>query len=361
MRVLHGTYEIAGQGMALAEGLRRIGVEAKSFAYRKDWSGRVPDEIVDIDRMSFPARQAAKREAFARHAREFDVFHFHFGTSFEWIPLPFDLPNLRMLDVPKLKRMGKTVVMHFHGCEVRNRALMMERHPGTATCAECDPFCKPVEQRFYLRRASEHADRVFYSTLDLGESVPGGVQLPLAIDAARWEAAGDAFAPSRSGEAPRDGVHGPVVIAHAPTKYQLIKGTRHVEAAVQALRATFPRLELRMIDNIPWEEMPRALAECDLLVDQLFMGWYGLLAIEGMSLGKPVVCALRPEFAATAPDCPIVSAAPATLAAVLAPLIANPSLREDLGHRGRAYARAHHDLAVVARTLKGHYEEIVGR
>jgi len=244
---------------------------------------------------------------------------------------------------------------------------MLERHPGAATCAECDPFCKPVEQRFFLDRARRYADRVFYSTLDLGESVPGGVQLPLAIDAARWEAEGEAFAAGAAGAAaagsaaaPRDGVHGPVVIAHAQTQ-RLIKGTRHVEAAVAELKATFPRLELRMIERVPWAEMPRTLAGCDLVVDQLFMGWYGLLAIEGMSLGKPVVCAMRPEFAAMAPDCPIVSATPATLAAALAPLIANPTLREDLGRRGRAYARAHHDLAVVARTLKGHYEEILAR
>jgi hypothetical protein len=367
VRVLHGTYEIAGQGMALAEGLRRIGVEARSFAYRVDWDGRVPDEVVDLDGLPFLARQAAKRDAFARLAPQFDVFHFHFGTSFEWLPLPFDLPYLRMLDVPKLKRMGKTVVLHFHGCEVRNRALMRARHPGAATCAECDPFCKPVEQRFFLERARRYADRVFYSTLDLGESVPGGVQLPLALDARLWEAAGDAFAtvaPGAAGAAvaaaPRDGVHGPVVIAHAPTQ-RLIKGTRHVERVVAELQATFPRLELRMIERVPWAEMPRALAACDLVVDQLFMGWYGLLAIEGMSVGKPVVCALRPEFAATAPDCPIVSAGPTTLAAALAPLVANPSLRADLGRRGRAYARAHHDLTVVARTLKSHYEELGSR
>jgi hypothetical protein len=363
VRVLHGTYEIAGQGMVLAEGLRRIGVDAKSFAYRVDWDGRVPDEVVDLDALTFGARQAAKREAFARLAPAFDVFHFHFGTSFEWTPLPFGLPFLRQLDVPRLKRMGKRVVMHFHGCEVRNKQLMRARHPGAATCAECDPFCKPVEQRFFLDRARKYADRVFYSTLDLGESVPSGVQLPLAIDAAHWEAAGDAADASLAtgaggGAPPRDGVHGPVVIAHG-TKLPLIKGTRHVEAAVEQLRATFPKLELRPLKNIPWAEMPGTLASCDILVDQLFMGWYGLQAIEGMSIGRPVVCALRPEFAATAPDCPIVSAGPSDLAAVLAPLIANPALRADLGRRGRAYARARHDLDVVARTLRTHYAEIL--
>ena len=353
MRVLHGTYEIAGQGMVLAEGLRRIGVDAKSFAYRVDWDGRVPDEVVDLDALAFGARQAAKREAFARLAPAFDVFHFHFGTSFEWTPLPFDLPFLRQLDVPRLKRMGKHVVMHFHGCEVRNKRSCAPATRARPRARSAIRSASRSSSASFSTRARKYADRVFYSTLDLAESVPFGVQLPLAIDAAHWEAAGDAADASLSaaaggGAPPRDGVRGPVVIAHAPTQ-RLIKGTRYVEAAVEELRATFPRLELRMFERLPWADMPQALAQCDLLVDQLFMGWYGLLAIEGMSVGRPVVCAMRPDFARTVPDCPVIDASPTTLAAVLAPLVANPSLRADLGRRGRAYARAQHDLDVVAR------------
>ncbi len=351
LRVLHGTYEIAGQGMALAAGLRALGCDARALAYRVDWDGRRPDHTVELDRLPGNlARGAAMLGAFARWGTYFDVFHFHFGTSF------FGTSAFRMADVPLLKAMGKGVAFHFHGCEVRRREHMLRAHR-LATCTECDPFCRPEQQDWLRARAARHADRVFYSTLDLAESVPGGVHLPLAIDVARWEeAARRAPLPDPSR---RDGVNGSVVIVHAPTN-RLIKGTRHVEAAVEQLQREFPRLELRLVERKPWAEMPEFLARCDILVDQVMMGWYGLLAIEGMAQGKAVVAYLREDFRAGYPDLPVVSAEPATLASVLRELIRDPARRAELGARGPAYVRTHHDAQVVGRTLLRHYQEMLG-
>ena len=118
----------------------------------------------------------------------------------------------------------------------------------------------------------------------------------------------------------------------------------------------FPRLELKLIEKLPWAEMPRTLAGCDLLVDQLFMGWYGLLAIEGMSLGKAVVCHLRADF--VDPACPVVDADSESLVSVLRALIKDPAQRAALGAAGQAWARERHDQAAVGRTLLAHYEEL---
>src|SRR5216117_3051993 len=137
LRVLHGTYEIAGQGMMLARALRENGCDARALCYRVDWDVRQSDLVVDLDaHRSRAARGLAMLGTIARLAPRFDVFHFHFGTSF--------LP--RLLDVPILKRMGRKIVFHFHGCEVRNRARMLEAHR-LSTCVECDPFCRPRHQR----------------------------------------------------------------------------------------------------------------------------------------------------------------------------------------------------------------------
>ena len=43
------------------------------------------------------------------------------------------------------KAMGKSVVFHFHGCEVRKRAHMLGTHR-LSTCTDCDPFCRPRRQ-----------------------------------------------------------------------------------------------------------------------------------------------------------------------------------------------------------------------
>jgi glycosyltransferase involved in cell wall biosynthesis len=347
LRVLHGAYEIAGQGMMLTRALREWGCDARSLSYRVDWDGRVSDVVVDLDRQGgMLARGAAMLRTFARLGPKFDVFHFHFGTSF--------LP--RLADVAPLKTMGKKIVFHFHGCEVRNRNHMLKNHR-LATCTECDPFCRPRHQRWLLDRAARLADQVFYSTLDLAESVPGASHLPLAIESERWIEAGRAHPLPEPDH--RDGVHGPVVVGHAPTN-RLIKGTPHVLAAIETLKSEFPRLELRTIEKQPWAAMPEFLAGCDILIDQLMMGWYGLLAIEGMAEGKAVISYIRDDFASVHPDLPVTSADPATLVPVLRDLIRDPERRRALGVRGVEFARRHHDTRVVGEQLLRVYRWILG-
>ena len=345
LRVLHGTYEIAGQGMMLARALREAGCDAKSLSYRVDWDARRSDYVIDLDaHRTAVTRGITMLDTFVKLAPRFDVFHFHFGTSF----------GERLLDVPLLRAMGKRIVFHFHGCEMRRRAHMLGAHR-LSTCTECDPFCRPKRQEWLRARTAKLADRVFYSTLDLAESVPGGEHLPLAIEAARWEQA--AAANPLPDPARRDGIRGPVVIGHAPTN-RLIKGTRHVIAAVEQLRREFPRVELRLIERTPWAEMPAFLAGCDILVDQLHMGWYGLLAIEGMSEGRAVVAYIREDFAGREPDLPVVSAEPATLVEVLRGLVRDPARRLESGARGPAFVRRLHDTRVVGERLLAAYRAI---
>ncbi len=344
LRVLHGMYEIAGQGMVLAQSLRELGCDARAFSYQIAWDGRRSDIVVDLDVHSATlGKGLAMAGAFARHAAEFDVFHLHFGTSF--------LP--RRLDVPLLRAMGRKLVFHFHGCEVRHRTHMLATHR-LSTCTECEAFCRPAHQARLLDDARRHGDLLLYSTLDLAESVPGGRNLALTIDAARWEAAARERPLPDPGR--RDGVNGPVVIAHAPTN-RLIKGTRHVVDAVERLRQEFPRVELRMIEQQPWASMPEFLAGCDILVDQLMMGWYGLLAIEGMAEGRPVIAYLREDFRPLRPGLPVVSAEPATIYDVLRGLIRDPVRRAVIGTQGPPFVRRWHDLRAVGAVLLAEYQK----
>jgi len=359
LRVLHGTYEIAGQGIMLARALRQVGVEADALDYRVDWDGRKPDLLVEIDRhRTGTGKLMGMAGAFARWGARYDLFHFHFGTSFFYVSPREQPQRLRgHWDLPILKAMGKRIVFHFHGCEIRDREHMRRTH-ALATCTECDPFCRPWHQQWLRKQAAKYADLVFFSTLDLAESVPNGVHLPLAMDVARWAQASEAnplFDPYR-----RDGVHGPVVIAHAPTN-RLIKGTKHVEKAVATLRGEGLKVELKMIDKRPWDSMPEFLSGCDLLIDQLMMGWYGLLAMEGMAESKAVIAHLRSDFADHLLGCPVVDATPQTITDVLRALVRDPERRAMLGAAGKRYVEQRHDLPVVGERLLREYRRVLDR
>lgn len=152
-----------------------------------------------------------------------------------------------------------------------------------------------------------------------------------------------------------DGKCGAVVIAHAPN-HRGFKGSEFVVAAVKILQAEGLQVNLLLMEKIQNDEVKRRLREeTDILVEQLVFTGHGLNAIEGMASGLPVVCNLEDD-AALLPyrrwsyfgECPLVSASPENLAAVLRRLVTDPPLRHALGRAGRAYAEKYlgYDSAV---------------
>ncbi|MBI3540519.1 MAG: glycosyltransferase family 4 protein, partial [Candidatus Eisenbacteria bacterium] len=265
-----------------------------------------------------------------RNLGRWDVYHFHFGRTL--IP-PHNL------DLPLHRALGRRVVFHYHGCDVRDRRHMLATHTHS-TCSECDPFCIPSRQKRILASAVSYADAELVSTPDLLESAPRARHLPVAIDLAEYPWAPTAGAPK--------------LVLHAPTN-RLIKGTRYVEHAYAACRSRFPNVRFETIERVPFAALRERLAEADVVVDQVFMGWYGMVAVEAMALGKPVLCFIRDDFEPRLRDCPIVRCTKEDLGERLAALLADDAGRRDLGERGRAYVEREHAAPVIAARLLNLY------
>jgi glycosyltransferase involved in cell wall biosynthesis len=333
MRVLHAPSEIAGQPSILARALRDLGVEAWSLATNPTFAQYHPDEHPPLDAMPPIPRYLGYAGLVARHAGRHDVYHFHFGRTL----VPPHNP-----DLPLYHALGRKVVFHFHGCDVRDRAHMLATHRWS-TCTECDPFCRPDRQKRVIASARAQADALLVSTPDLLESVPGAEQVHVAA----WL---PDYVPRPFRETPR-------LVLHAPTN-RLIKGTAHVEAAFERLRARFPGVEFRTVERLPWRELRDLMAECDVLVDQVFMGWYGMVAVEAMALARPALAYLRPDFEPRAQGCPLVPITVDTLEAELAALLMDAPRRRALGEAGRAWVERTHDARVVAGRLLELYRRI---
>lgn len=334
MRVLHAPAEIAGQASTLAKALRRLGIEAHSIAYNPGFPQYTPDEMHDYDARSALPRYAGYLKTLAAHLGRYDVYHFHFGRTL----VPPHNP-----DLPLYRATGGKVVFHYHGCDIRNRAHMLATHTHAA-CTECDPFCNPVRQRAIGRAAAAHADAEFVSTPDLLESAPRAEHLPVAIDLSDYDAQ-----PVR--KTPR-------LVLHAPTN-RLIKGTRYVEAAFEALRPEFPGVTFRTVERMPWHELRALMAEADVVVDQVFMGWYGMVAIEALALGRPALCYIRPDLEPRLVDDPIVRTTKETLARDLRRVLTEAD-RHELAARGRAFVARENAAPVIARRLAGTYARLTG-
>jgi glycosyltransferase involved in cell wall biosynthesis len=334
VKVLHAAAEIAGQASILCAALRARGVDATALAYNAQYPAYPTDVLVPHDGKPAVPRLLGYLSTAARFIGRYDLVHVHFGRSLV-PPFNFDLPVHRAL--------GTKLVFHFHGCDARNRMMMLARHPGAAACEECDPFCMPERQRRAIAQSQRYGAATFVSTPDLLESVPHAGHLPVALDVAAWQAAaGDAARPQ----------DGRVRVLHVPTN-RLIKGTRWIEQGMARAVATDPRLDYRLLEHAAWSDVRAAMAQADVVIDQVFLGWYGLVAVEAMALGKPVVGFIRPDFEerACGLDLPLVRCTKDDVGEVVRALAADPARRAALGEAGRAYVRRVHDAGVIAERL----------
>ena len=97
------------------------------------------------------------------------------------------------------------------------------------------------------------------------------------------------IAPLRSGE-PR-----PFRIVHA-TNHPGIEGTRHIVAAVESLKKKGYDIELRLLSGVTQERVLAEMADADLTVGKMKMGYYANAQVESLALGVPAVTCVRPEF-----------------------------------------------------------------
>jgi glycosyltransferase involved in cell wall biosynthesis len=308
VRVTHCPVNTAGIPWTNVQALRARGVEAKLVVFER--YRLHPEADIDLHRPNgLWSRQLVQARAFAQLAPQTDVFHFYFGLTL--------LP--KSVQFPLLRALGKRSVMHFLGSDIRGK-----------TPQELD----------WSRRAGARV----VGSYDAVRWVPDAHVIPPGIDLT-------AIAPSPPPERER-----PVVL-HAPSS-RAKKGTEHVIAACEQLG-----VELEIVEGLDHREAFERYRGADVVVDQLNAGWYGVLAIEAMALGKPVVTFLHDEAVrrteeAFGLEVPILSATKDTLADVLRPLVESPEERARVGAASRAYVERVHDLGPMTDRLLDLYAHL---
>jgi glycosyltransferase involved in cell wall biosynthesis len=307
LRVVHCPVNTAGVPWANVQALRRRGIEATLVVFNRYTLHPEADRSLELG-SGFLRRQAAQWRALADLLPRTDLFHFVFGLTL--VPQSLQYPLLRVS--------GRRSVMHYLGSDIRG---------------------KTPDQLTPGRKAGAR----IVGSYDAIRWVPDATVIPPGVDLA-------AITPSPPKDRRR-----PVVV-HAPSSRRR-KGTEHVLRACEGLD-----LELRIVEGVRHDEALALYREADIVVDQLNSGWYGLLAIECLALGKPVVTSLRDEGrrlteAAYGLEVPLVDASAETLRARLAELTeAGPEEWRRLGEASRAYAERVHDIERVADGLVELYE-----
>lgn len=209
---------------------------------------------------------------------KFEILHLHFGYTISdsgW-------------ELPLLKKMGRKIVVHFRGCEVRDWEKNMKLHPHNNLCEECDynrSLCTSPQTKARIDRVMKYADAVLVTTPDMKDFIPEAVHFPFFapdIDITRY--------PERQKKA-----GDPERLVHV-TGHPGLEGTKHIQAAVDKLNSEGYNIEFIFLKGVTYDTALEAFSQADIAIGKMKMGYYANAQIESMCFGVPAITYVRPEF-----------------------------------------------------------------
>ena len=200
---------------------------------------------------------------------------------------------------------------------------------------------------------SKFADKIIVSTPDLLEWSPNAVWIPnpISLDEFSYVGVEDK---NKTEE---------VNIVHAPSNRR-IKGTEHIIKAADELKNEGYKINLILMENMLHGKVVEQYKKADIAIDCMNpnFGVYGMVSVENMALGKPVICCVKQKFIDKHFNgLPILNSDLANLTENLRLLVEDWKLRKELGEKGRKYVEKMHDVDKIAKQLIEFYSPISGK
>lgn len=376
-----GAAAVAGAGLRLARRLRGLPPRI--------WHGMYPlhavHAAVQADRQAgYPSRSVVRNSQLAGYAlvtpAEFDRVVEHEGVPwdewnwvcledlllrgdiwvafFECLFLAAERRRANRLVLRLLRLLGVRIVVWPHGGDVNHRQRFRDRFDALGRLQRDYPDWDLVAFAAVARARIEafcaQADLVIASDPFLRRYLPRCDLLfkPLAVDCvalqpARDEDAEGAVDPLRT-----------VRVVHAPN-HRFVKGTDALVDAVARLQRRGLPIELRLVEREARADALRLYAEADVVADQFCVGSFGVFALEGLALGKPVLTYLDQEHLGDPVfNLPLVNTHVDNLEAVLGVVAQVRELRQRLGRAGRESVARYHGLDAQAQVWDRIYRHV---
>ena len=248
-------------------------------------------------------------------------------------------------DIKFLKKLGKSVSVIFAGCDVRVPDIVMKYKWNP--CRDCPESyqefvsCKFPEKYQMLDSLKKNFDIIFSPDECSGyfDDKYHTYYFPVKDISA--------FKSVPINKGPKKEF---IRIVHAPSNEDY-KGSKHIYKAIESLRGKY-NFEFITLQNLSKDELIEEILKCDLLIDQMLVGFYGILTVEAMLLQKPVVCYIRDDiYSKIKRDCPIYNANPDNLEKVLDEILQNTSQLTSRGEHSRNYALEYHSPYKIAEKM----------
>ena len=334
---------ISHKQFMVSRALRRHGIKADYFALNVGAATGILNIGYDYSLPAgVPPRKRRLLEVFYLWTvlARYDVIHSHFKS----------LLSADGWEFAYLKRLGKVVVFHYRGCDIRHRSLNIQLQPVLNCCQECDyPIgsCDTDYQRAQVAITRQYGDLFFVTTPDLAR-ILGGIRAHSVHPPGRRRLLLDCAGGARRQRLPR--------------RHEL-DAPRHRRHPLHPRRgrAAGPRRPRHRAGRGQRDALPRCAVDfksADVYVGKLRMGYYNNANIETMLLGVPNMSYIRDDFRSIAPDCPIIVTRPETVYDRLHYYLQHRDELRQIGARGPAFVRKHHDPDRIALQMIERYNRV---
>lgn len=351
MKVLHLPYNIASQISVTVRALRDIGIDARGLVTNNALiqNARDVEILPTIKESRYSIRGILHRIPVWRSVlsaiKWADVVHWHFTNALWW-----------SCDLRYAKRLGKARIVEFWGSDIRIPEIASADNPYMARMYDENPrMALGAAER--SRCVQARFSRYGFECLNPGFELKSYIQEDIFPSPYRSRAR--LILSDFQPRYPDPHKRRPLIV-HAPSS-KVIKGTDAVLRAIEELKSKY-EFDFQLIHGFEHCESLEIVQNCDIMLDQFVIGAHGLLSLEAMAFGKPVVCYIKPSLVSKYPDdLPIVNANQENLAGVVKNLLEDGRRRHEIGRRSRAYVEKYHDAHKIARELVAIYEELLGK
>lgn len=374
MKVLHLPTTVGGNPQQLSSSLKLFGVKSESWTLSKNYFGYSADRVIFGEANSRLIKELKRLWAFRYVFGKYDVVHFNFGSTLfmpaaYWCPKSSVLRNIlrffyaaysdimQQLELHILRWRQIAIFVHYQGDDARQGEFCLRHFAITAATEVGEEYYNAISdlhKQKQIKRMEKYSNKIYALNPDLLYVLPKKTQfIPYChISLNEWT-------PVYNQREDR-----PLKIGHAPS-HRKAKGTQYLLDALETLKAQGYHFDLVLVEGMNNVEARKCYEQIDVLVDQLFTGWYGGVAVEAMALGKPVLVYIREEDLHFIPDAmrhdlPFFNVTPYTIEKELRKVLEMP--REDiyeLGRKSRAFVEKWHDPIAIAKQIMEDYEKVL--
>lgn len=264
----------------------------------------------------------------------------------------FSKPLLK-ITLPVIKYLNKPAVVEFVGSDIRNPEIEFLDNPYYK-----EVFYNGYEYPYESAENSKSTQKMF---ADAGFKVIAMPGMGQYIDKTIFP---DPFHVFQRIEVdkfeflPPDPNNKRPLVVHAPTA-PVCKGTKYILKAVESLKGKID-FDFELIQNMPHSRAIETVKKCDVFIDQLILGSYGMATMEALAFGKPVFCYMKEKMTINEfpYDIPIVNTNPDNIFKNLELFLLDSILRNTTGIKSRRYAEKYHNIKIVIPSLINIYSNI---